>query len=156
MKQSQLLPAASEDISIQRNMGLKHQTQTELPWDSAHIDDRYPVCITMDYLPNNRAKGDLCFLERCSLLCWIISMHPSLLAAFHFGIKSLQYPSHLSVGCMPLYSTRYIDKGNLLCKVVKLTHTKSGNCSRIFLDRHTRTCYNRTFHVLKILKLRLC
>ena len=95
--------------------------------DGANIEDRPSVYITVEYLPKNRAKDDLCFLERCSLLCWILSIQPSLLAALRFGIASLQYARHLSVGCMR---------------------------KQIPLDRHTCTCYNRTFHVLKLLKLR--
>ena len=100
----------------------------------------------------NRAKDDHCFLECCSLLCWILLIRPSLLAALHFMIVSLQYPRHLSVGCMPLYGTRrYIDKDNLPCRLVKLS-----NCAKIILDRHTCTCYNQTFHLLKLLKLCFC
>ena len=100
---------------------------------------------------NNTTKDNHCFLERCSLLCRILSIYtcirPLLLAALHFGIANLQYPRHLSVGCMPLYgSGRYIDKDNLPCRLVKVS-----NCPKILLDRHTRTCYNQTFHVLKLI-----
>ena len=121
-------------------------------WDRANIDDWYSVCLTVEYLPRNRVKNNLCFLEHFFLLCWILSIRPSLLAALHFGIASLRYPHHLSVCCMPLYGTwRYIDEGNLPCRLVKLS-----NCAKILLDRHTRACYSQTFHMLKLLKLRFC
>ena len=91
------------------NSSIKYELNCQ--WDRANIDDRYSVCITVEYLSKNRAKDDFCFLERCSLLCWILSIRPLLLAVLHFGIASLQYPHQLSVGCMQLYGTqRYIHR----------------------------------------------
>ena len=134
-----------------RNLSIKYKLNCQ--WHCVNIDDWYSVCITMEYLPKNRAKDDHRFLERC-LLCCILSIWSSLLAPLHFGIASLQYPYHLSVGCMLLYGTqRYIDQDNLPCRIVKLS-----NLAKILLGWHTctRTCYKWTFHVLKPLRLRFC
>ena len=58
-------------------------------WDRGNIDNRYPVCFTMEYLPKNKAKDEFCFLERCSLLCWILSICHLFLAALHFFINKI-------------------------------------------------------------------
>ena len=107
----------------------KHQIRTELPMGPCQHWQSIFCLHHGGILAKNRAKDDLCFLERCSFPCWILSIQPSLLAALYFRIASLQYPCHLSVGCMPLYGTRrYTDEDNLPCRLVKLS-----NCAKYFL-----------------------
>ena len=133
------------------NSNIKYELNCQ--WDRANIGNQYSVSIMTEYLLKNRAKDDVCFLECCSLLCWIpvLSIRPSLFAALHFRIASLQYPCNLSVGYMPQYGTRrYIDKDNLPCRLVQLS-----NCAKILLDQHTRTCYNPT-KITFLLKLCFC
>ena len=116
----QLRPGTSWYKEI-RNSSIKYELNCQ--WNRANIDNWYSVCITMEYLPKNRAKvDDLCFLERCSLLCWILSIWPLLLVALQFGIASMQIHRHLSVGCMlPCGTWRYINKDNFPCRLVKLS-----------------------------------
>ena len=81
-------------------MELKRQIRTELPMGPCQ-HWRSTFCLHHGgILAKNRANDDLCFLERCSLLYWILSLQPSLLTALHFRIASLLYARHLSVGCM--------------------------------------------------------
>ena len=46
-----------------------NKDEPDCQWHHANIDEQYPVFITEEYLPTNRAKDELCFLERCSLFC---------------------------------------------------------------------------------------
>ena len=70
--------------------------------------------LTIDFLSASRwntcqiieQRRIFAFLESWSLLCWILSIQPSLLAALHFGIASLQYARHHSVGCMRKNTSR--------------------------------------------------
>ena len=117
--------------------------------------------MTIDILPASRWNTCQKVERRTIFVHWNVVLssaeyfqyNPHFLLRFTSGLQvSLQYPHHLSVGCMPLYGTwRYIDKDNLPCRLVKLS-----NSAKILLDQHTRTCYNQTFHILKLLKLRSC
>ena len=78
---------------------------------------------------------------------------PHFLLRFTSGLRacSILITSLLAVCRYIALEGNYVDKDNLPCRHVKLS-----NCAKILLDRYARTCYNRTFHVLKLLKLRFC
>ena len=126
-------------------MELNHQIQTELPMEPCHHWRSISCLHYGGILVKNRAKDNL----SCSLLCWILSMRPSLLTALHFGIASLQNHHHLSVGCTPLYGTqRYIDKDNLPCKLIKLSQIETGNHEKYFSIDILVLATIEHFHVL--------
>ena len=95
------------------NSSIKYELNCQ--WDRVNIDDRYSVCIMVNTCQKIEQRTiNVSWNVEHSFFCWILLIWPSLLAALHFGIASLQYPRHLSAGCMLLYGTwRYIDKENL-------------------------------------------
>ena len=50
-----------------------------------------------------------------------------------------------------LVACRYMALEGILIKTICHRLVKLSNCAKILLDRRTRTCYSRTFHVLKLL-----
>ena len=47
--------------------------------------DQYPVFVTEEYLPRNKTKDHLCFLEHCFFFCRIRIENISLLKSFSLG-----------------------------------------------------------------------
>ena len=99
---------------IKGNMHTSMKDELNCQWHRTNID-RYPVCITVELILTKKlSKGWSMFLGTLFFLLLDTFDTPSLLAALHFGIASLQYPCHLSVGCW--YGTRrYADTDNLPC-----------------------------------------
>ena len=54
-------------------------TTKKTNYSNSNIKDEWNTCQAMDYL---------CFLERCSLLCWTLSIRPSFLLRFASGLQT--------------------------------------------------------------------
>ena len=123
-------------------------------WDLANIDDQ---CHVFMWNTCKEIERRIIFVSWNAVLSSAAYFHYALrfLLRFTWGLRAGKCPCHVFAGCH--YGTwRYIDKDNLPCRVVKVAPYKDRQLRIILLNRHTCSCYNRTVHVRKLLKSRLC
>ena len=132
-------------------MELKHSIRTELPMGSCHIDNR---C--------RHHRGILA--KKKELRTIIVSCNVVLSSSEYFRYNPhflLRFTSGL-LACSILITSllaacRYMTLEGILIKAI--CHVDLSSCpaaQKILLDQHTCTCYNRTLHMLKLLKLHFC
>ena len=138
----QLLQLCQGNIVCKEIWNPSIKDELKCQWYRANIDDRYPVLITVEYLPKNRAKNDLFSWNNVLFSAEHFRYAPRFLLHFTSGLWACAAVPSSPLCWLALWqlSRRYEDR----------------QTRKILLNQHTRSCYSWTFHVCKWLKVHFC